>query len=217
VSVQLKEKIMRFLQHQEHTDSYLRPRHPFVAVHDIIVSVAAIFLVLVTDGWLQAYFVVVVAMFATSALHHSLSLREWHHRIDRSMIQIMIAGTPMPYTEVILENGYGLWFALLWAWAGLSVIIKLTSGYLIGEGLLPAFVYVVTGALAITVMFSIDMGSNNWTFLFWSGVALYFLQFLSYNLKWFDVFPGKFGYRESQHLILLLAVMCHTVAGIKYS
>lgn len=194
---------MHYLDHKEHAESWLRPRHPFVAVHDTTIAGIALYLAVVSDGWLQPYFVVVVAMFSTSALHHWLPLREWHHRVDRSMTQIMIAGTPLPYTEIIRDSGYVLWLAVLWIWAVVSVTIKLTSGRLIGEGVVPASVYVVTGVLAVAVMLPVDKGSGGWTFLFWSGVGLYLLQFLSYNLRWFDVFPDKFGYRETQHVILL--------------
>ena len=64
---------MSFLQHKEGVKSWFRPRHPFVAVHDVVIAGAALVLVGVTEEWTRLYFVVLLLMFAASALHHWLS------------------------------------------------------------------------------------------------------------------------------------------------
>lgn len=207
---------MKFLRYQEGYKLWWRSRHPFVAFHDIVVTISALFLVSISQGWLQLYFFVVTAMFATSGLHHWLPYQSWHHRLDRSMILIMIAGTPLPYTEYILGSGGGWWFLILWLWTLVFMFVKIVFGRLMYQGLLPSSVYAVTGLLAVVVMLPVDLQSFWWFILFWFGVGLYGLQLFSYNQKWFDFYPEHFGYREVQHLILLAAVGCHTFAAFHY-
>jgi hemolysin III len=203
---------MNYLKYEESVKKWYRPRHPFVAAHDLVVVVVVTIFSLITSSWQQLYFLVVVAMFAVSSLHHWLPYESWHHRLDRSMIQIMIAGTPLPYTIEIIGNGDFMLLVLLWGSAVLFFIIKIVFGYLTRQGFWSAAVYVVTGLLAVAVMIPVQSKSIFWTVIFWSGVGIYALQLLSYNRKWFDFFPERFGYREVQHLMLLAAVCCHAVA-----
>ena len=128
----------------------------------------------------------------------------------------MIAGTPLPYAEYIFGNGQSWWFAALWFWAVVFVFMKIVSGRLMYQGFWPSVVYVVTGLLAVVVMVPVTLQSLGWTALFWLGVGFYALQLISYNRKWFDFYPERFGYREVQHLILLAAMGCHTIAALLY-
>jgi hemolysin III len=207
---------MGFLQHQEGVKSFYQPRHPFVALNDMAIVSSALLLVYVTDDWLRLYFVVVVVMFTASALHHWLSNQNWNYRLDRSAIQVMIAGTPLPYAEYIFANGDAWWLLMLGSWAAVFVVAKALFGKLMYQGFWPSVVYVVTGLLAVVVMVPVSLQSIWWSIIFWLGVGLYVLQLFSYNRKWFDFFPERFGYREVQHLILLVAVGCHALAALLY-
>jgi hemolysin III len=207
---------MTFLQYEEGSKSNYQPRHPFVALHDVFIAFIAIGLIFVTVDGVRLYFVAVTLMFAVSALHHWLPYQTWHYRLDRSAIQIMIAGTPLPYTEYIVANGNELLLTVLWLWALAFVLVKIFLGRLMYQGFIPSVVYTVTGLLAVMVMLPVSLGSIWWGLIFWLGVALYGLQLFSYNKKWFDFYPERFGYREVQHLILFVAVMCHTLAALIY-
>lgn len=208
---------MKCLQYEEGAKPWCRPRHPFVSWHDIGIASFAFVFVYFTENWLRWYFVVVAVMFAISALHHWLPNRGWHYRLDRSAIQVMIAGTTLPYTEYIFANGAGWWFGVLWIWALVFILIKIVFGKLMCQGLWPSVVYAGTGLLAIIVMLQAGLQSQWWLTLFWLGVGLYGLQLFSYNRKWFDFYLGKFGHREVQHLILLAAVSCHSFAALCYT
>lgn len=207
---------MSILEYQEGVKKSYRPRHPFVAVHDIAIAIGALFFIFATEDWSRLYFVVVLVMFFASALHHWLPYRQWHHRLDRSAIQVMIAGTPLPYVEYIFGNGDSWWFVVLWLWAIVFVVVKIVSGRLMYQGFWPSLVYAVTGLLAVVVMVPVNLDSFWWSSLFWLGVGLYGLQLFSYNRKWFDFYPERFGYREVQHIILLAAIGCHTLAALLY-
>lgn len=207
---------MRFFRYEEGVKSWLRPRHPFVSLHDIVVVCLASYLVLITERWVRLYFVVVVLMFAVSALHHWLPSRGWHDRLDRSAIQMMIAGTTLPYAEDILANGGGWWLGVLWLWATVLILIKIAFDTLLSKGVWLPRVYVITGVLAVVAMTPVGLQLELWAILFWLGVGLYTLQLISYNKQWFDLHLNAFGYREVQHLILLLAVGCHSFAALSY-
>ncbi len=204
---------MRALAYQEDVKAWFRPRHPVVAMHDSVVAIGALCLALTAETWLQYYLCIVGLMFGVSALHHWLPYAAWHHRLDRSMIQIMIAGTPLPYVPEIVTAGTVWWLVALWIWALGFLALKLLAGQLMYRGLWPAVVYAVTGLLAVGVMWPVRVDEAGWATLFWLGVVLYALQLVSYNRKWFDVVPRHFGYREVQHLILLGAVSLHVYAA----
>jgi hemolysin III len=208
---------MRFFEYEEGIKHWCRPRHPFVSLHDITIVCLALFFVYATEDWLRLYFVIVAVMFAISALHHWLPDQRWHCRLDRSAIQIMIAGTTLPYAEYILASGGGWWFGMLWVWATVLMLIKITFGSLMSHGWLPPMVYVVTGLLAVMVMVPVGLQLESWAILFWLGVGFYTIQLIPYNKKWFDFYLEKFGYREVQHLILLVAVGCHSFAALSYA
>lgn len=208
---------MNIIKYTECNKAWYRPRHPVVALHDIGLVGMALALTNITSGYLQTYFFVVAAMFAVSAIHHWLPYHEWPHRLDRAMIQVMIAGTTLPYTQTLVENG-GRWLLMvLWVWALTFFSIKLMFGCLMYRGVFPSCVYVVTGILGIVAMSSVGIPSTWWLVAAWLGVTLYALQLFVYNLQWLDFYPERFGYRESQHLILLMAVSCHTIAAFIYA
>jgi hemolysin III len=211
-----KEKDMSLLQYEEGVKTWHRPRHPLVALQDMVIVSLALCLINLTENWTEWYFIAVAVMFTVSTLHHWLSYQSWHHRLDRSAIQIMIAGTPLPYVEYIFANGDGWMFGFIWIWVAVFISAKIIFGRLMNRGLWPSVVYAATGLLAVTVMAPVELQSSTWGILFWSGVGLYALQLFSYNRKWFDFYPEKFGYREVQHLILLVAVGCHASAAIRY-
>ena len=70
----------------------------------------------------------------------------------------------------------------------------------------------LAGVGSITIMTSVSVYVAIWYVLFWAGVALYALQFISFNLKLFDWWPNYFGYREVQHVLLAGAFAAHAVA-----
>jgi len=207
---------MRFFQYEEGIKSWRRPRHPFVSLHDIAVVCLALFFVFMTERWVRLYFVVVVVMFTISALHHWLPNSGWHYRLDRSAIQIMIAGTTLPYAEDILASG-GWWFWILWIWAAVFILLKIMFDKLWSESVWLPRVYFITGVLAVFAMAPVGLRWEGWAILFWLGVGLYTLQLFSYNKQWFNFHLDAFGYREVQHLILLMAVGCHTFAALSYA
>lgn len=202
------------LRYREGEKTWWQPRHPFVAVHDLVLVMMSGALLMFANGvWTQGYFLVTMIMFGVSALHHWLRYQAWHHRLDRAMIHIMVAGTTLPYTELVLVNGGGVWLVVLWGWATVFVIAK-SFGRLISQGVLPAVVYTVTGGVAVVVMLPIHTKFEPlfWLACFWVGVVVYSVQQLTYSCRWFDVYPQRFGFREVQHLLLAGAFGLHAIA-----
>ncbi len=193
----------------------LRPRHPIVCFLDIIgIVVALFFLSQSTHIAVQSYLLSIVLLYFFSTLHHWTLYNDWSRRLDHIMIFVVIAMTAMPY--------WGGFPALKWTPAGpiliaviiiFGVIAKLISYF---PKVFSAVLY--TAASLPMVSYFIWNWSNvpePFNILWICGIGLYFFQMLIYTFSWFDFKKELFGFREVQHIILLVATTLHSSVALK--
>lgn len=156
------------------------------------------------------YGLTMVAMFATSALHHVTRAREGiFRRLDMTAIYLFIAGTYTPFCVLVLPSRLG-WavLALVWTLALAGIVLRwlrpvtpawLTIGLYLGLGWMGAL-----GAIPVYAALS------------WSGIALlvgggvvYTVGAIVYATRRPDPWPDVVGYHGLWHVFVLVAVALH--------
>lgn len=192
----------------------LRPRHPIVAIIDIVFAVI-IFFTLFTDlRWFEfAYLVSVLTMFAFSSFFHWVPHTEVNRRIDHALIYLLIACTVLPYWEYLHEAGKEGILFMLFITAVIGSLNKLFNG--ISSRVVSSVMFSIVGLLSVFTMAGVpERVGTHVASLFWIGVALYALQQLIYTKKMLDIAPDLFGYREIQHFVLVCAASLHTAVVV---
>lgn len=154
-----------------------------------------------------------VFLFTMSTLHHGLQASERVNRVfrtlDYSAIFGLIGGTVTPICLVLYRNIYG-WsvFGVVWALAALGITLRavwhqlprhITNTLFIVLGWLPVPLVLIggtalpAGALALLVL----------------GGMLYTAGFVLYVSERPNPLPGKFGFHELWHIVVMLAAACH--------
>lgn len=205
---------MTSLSHNEQTTSIFRPRHPIVCYIDIVgVAIVLFFLSWNKSVAVNLYLLSVLVMYFFSILHHWLPHAEWRQKIDHMMIFIVITMTMMPY-----------WTGpLVFEWAPLGPIIILgvmiigvtIKWFSIMPARLSALMYVAAALPGIVdFLWSWYLLPTPWNVLWVIGLFLYAAQLLIYTFRWVDLKPSLFGFRETQHCLLLLAITSHVAVAI---
>jgi len=161
-----------------------------------------------------------VSLFTSSALHHGVNGSEkTNHRLrqlDYFAIYLMIAGSLTPFCLVLLRNSTG-WtiLALVWFLAVIGIILK---------ALFPrtpkwatTLLYLLMGWLGVLIFYPICK------LIHWEGLAflgaggiLYTVGSLIYLLEKPNPVPGKFGFHEIWHLLVLTSATSHFCAIFFY-
>ena len=203
------------LAHQEIGCSLLRPRHPGVCMLDLL-GLA------ITLGLLATYpqkFVFAVLpgsialLYAVSCVYHWFPVNGVRQKADYFMIAVVIAATYMPFwgnRDVLPTSIADPRLALLGAIFLGTCTTRLSPWRSVER--VGGFLYLVLGLFGTVVSFN---ELPHWISLpgavmFQTGSVLYFVQFLVYAAKRPNPWPGRFSYREVQHIVLLVATTPHS-------
>lgn len=191
--------------------SWWYPRRPLVALPDLVVAVATLWLLIQSQwGFYTAlYLVVASAQFFVSGVHHWLPRAVWHHTLDRIAIHWMIVITPLFFWNGMPE---GIWFVWQMLALGFATVgtLGLCVGRLLHKGFWPSLFYAAPFLFGVLSLTGVELPSSQGSLLLWLGVELYLLQGIIYNFSW----PNVRWHRVVQHLVLYAAFACHLAAGL---
>lgn len=156
------------------------------------------------------YGVTLIAMFASSALHHVACRDDGALRkIDMTAIYLLIAGTYTPFCLLALPPAWG-WslFAVVWALAGGGIALRWTlpkTPRWITVGL-----YLGLGWMAVVALVPFAQ-SVAWkgVFLLATGGIIYSVGAVVYARKRPDPWPRIVGYHGVWHVFVLLGALSH--------
>ena len=181
-------------------------------------------IVLLIVGWstpakiisLLIYGLSLIAMFSASATYHMVHAKEKVllilRKLDHSAIYLLIAGTYTPFC-VNAFDGFWKWgmLSIIWTLAIVGIIIK--AVYIKAPRWLNAGIYVVMGWLCVGAAGQMLAVLPAWVFgWLLAGGVIYTLGAVVYITKWFNFWPGVFGFHEVWHIFVLLAALAHFVA-----
>ena len=161
----------------------------------------------------SVYGTAMVLLYTSSGLYHGLRLSQEGtrrmRRLDHIMIYLLIAGTYTPVCLVPLRGPWGFsLLAAVWTLALAGVFFKLW--WLEAPRWLSTGLYLGMGWLALVAVYPLVKGLP-WGGLAWLGAGglCYSLGALVYARKRPDPWPGRFGFHEIWHLMVLAGSFCH--------
>jgi hemolysin III len=161
----------------------------------------------------SVYGTAMVLLYTSSGLYHALRLSQegtrLMRRLDHIMIYLLIAGTYTPVCLVPLRGPWGFsLLAAVWTLALAGVFFKLW--WLEAPRWLSTGLYLGMGWLAVVAIYPLVKGLP-WGGLAWlaAGGLCYSLGALVYAQKRPDPWPGRFGFHEIWHLMVLAGSFCH--------
>lgn len=159
------------------------------------------------------YGVTLVGLFTFSTLHHGLNMSDRTNQLLRTFdylaVFTLIGGTVTPLVLLQYRTAVG-WavFGAVWGICALGITLRatfhtlpkyFTNTLFIVLGWMPAVLVLVggvrwlPGALALLV----------------AGGLLYSVGFLCFVIEKPNLWPGRFGFHELWHIIVVLAALCH--------
>lgn len=161
-----------------------------------------------------------VCTFVFSALHHGVNgSPQTNHllrQFDYFAIYIMIAGTFTPFCLVLLRNPLG-WTVLgiVWGLAIMGIILKAFVPHV--PKWVSLFMYIGMGWLSVVIINPLYQAVH------WEGIFVLFLGGffftvggLIYGLEKPNPFPGKFGFHEIWHCLVLCGAASHFYLMARY-
>jgi hemolysin III len=165
---------------------------------------------------LLVYGISLIAMFSASATYHMVRAKDKVllilRKLDHSAIYLLIAGTYTPFC-VNAFDGFWKWgmLSIIWSLAAIGIIIKVF--YIKAPRWLNAGIYVVMGWLCMGAAGQMLATLPTWVFAWLlAGGILYTLGAAVYITKFFNFWPGVFGFHEVWHIFVILAAAAHFVA-----
>jgi hemolysin III len=165
---------------------------------------------------LLIYGLSLIAMFSASATYHMVQAKDKVllilRKIDHSAIYLLIAGTYTPFC-VNAFDGFWKWgmLSIIWTLAIVGIVIKVF--YIKAPRWLNAGIYVVMGWLCVGAAGQMLAVLPAWVFAWLlAGGIIYTLGAVVYITKFFNFWPGVFGFHEVWHIFVLLAALAHFVA-----
>lgn len=165
---------------------------------------------------LLIYGISLIAMFSASATYHMVHAKEKVmlilRKIDHSAIYLLIAGTYTPFCVNAFE-GFWKWgmLSIVWSLAIIGIVVKVF--YIKAPRWLNAGIYVVMGWLCVGAAGQMLAALPAWVFgWLLAGGIIYTLGAVVYATKFFNFWPGVFGFHEVWHIFVLLAAAAHFVA-----
>jgi hemolysin III len=192
-----------------------------------VVALAGVIALLVTgrstvgkEISLLIYGCTLVLLFSASATYHlvkgSPRLLGVLRKVDHAAIYLLIAGSYTPFCYNMF-SGFWQWglLAIVWSLALVGVILKVF--FIKAPRWLNATIYLVLGwlvILAVREMLAVlPLGALIWLL---AGGLLYTLGAVIYATKIFDFIPGRFGFHEVWHILVILGAVAHFAAVILY-
>lgn len=154
-----------------------------------------------------------LSLFVFSTLHHGLDASERVGHVMRTFdylsIFVLIAGTTTPIALLLYQNVFG-WsvLAVIWTIAALGITLRaiyrtlpkyITSTLFIVMGWIPALLIVFGGV-------TLPLGG---LLLLITGGIIYSAGLVLFALERPNPLPGKFGFHEIWHIMVVLAALCH--------
>jgi hemolysin III len=165
---------------------------------------------------LLIYGISLIAMFSASATYHMVRAKDKVllilRKLDHSAIYLLIAGTYTPFC-VNAFDGFWKWgmLSIIWSLAAIGIIVKIF--YIKAPRWLNAGIYVVMGWLCVGAAGQMLAALPVWVFTWLIiGGVVYTLGAVVYITKFFNFFPGVFGFHEVWHIFVILAAAAHFVA-----
>jgi hemolysin III len=165
---------------------------------------------------LLVYGVSLIAMFSASATYHMVQAKDRVllilRKLDHSAIYLLIAGTYTPFCVNAFE-GFWKWgmLSIIWSLAAIGIIVKVF--YIKAPRWLNAGIYVMMGWLCIGAAGQMLASLPTWVFIWLiTGGIVYTLGAVVYITKFFNFWPGMFGFHEVWHIFVILAAAAHFVA-----
>jgi hemolysin III len=161
-----------------------------------------------------------VALYAASALYHSLPLGPIGvarlMRLDHMMIYVLIAGSYTPFCLVAFHGGWR-WGLLGGIWALAAGGIGLKVCWMHAPATLSTAIYIVMGWLA-TLALPAFLATMPLAGLAWvaAGGGVYTIGALVFALKRPRLRPGVFGSHALWHLLVIAGSACHVWAVARY-
>jgi hemolysin III len=154
-------------------------------------------------------------LFAASTLHHSITTtQEWEEffqTLDYLAIFPLIGGTFTPLCLVLLVNTTVGWtfFSVVWVLCIFSMIVLIKHFVKIPKWLTMTM-YVTLGWMGafLTYFLAPILGISGIVWMMTGGV-LYTVGGIIYTCERPNPLPGKFGFHEIWHLMVILAAACH--------
>ena len=169
-----------------------------------------------SDPWklvgLSVYGLSLVTLFAASSLHHGLDLspraNEALRTLDYDSVFFLIAGSLTPIVLVLYRNLYG-WTVLGAVWLIAAVGIVLRSVWRRTPKFVTNTLYIALGWMSVVLLgggLSLPLGAM---VLLGAGGVVYSLGFLVYVVERPNPMPGRFGFHEIWHLLVMAAALLH--------
>jgi len=186
----------------------------------IVLWTAARGRVAVEASALLIYGLSLVTLFLASGLYHAaragqamvLALR----RLDHAAIYLLIAGTYTPFCVLAME-GFWRWgfLTLIWTLAFLGIVVKMAVIH--APRWISGGMYLAMGWLALAAVGEmlrvLPPGALAWLL---AGGLIYTFGAVVYATKIFNFWPGRFGFHEVWHVLVLLGALAHFIAIAGY-
>jgi hemolysin III len=167
------------------------------------------------DPWkivgLSIYGASIILLFVSSSVHHGLDhsprVNEILRTLDYDSVFFLIAGTVTPLVLVLFRNVYG-WtvFGAVWAIAVIGIVLRSLVRHL------PKYVtntlYITLGWLTILIAGAgpLPLGA---VLLVGAGGLVYSAGFVLFVIERPNPWPGRFGFHEVWHFLVIVAAFLH--------
>lgn len=166
------------------------------------------------------YGMTLLLLFMSSVLHHGVNgsarVKQTLRVMDYAAIYLLIAGTLTPVTMVLIRNAYG-WtvFGVSWGIAITGIAFK-ASNPEHGKGI-SSTLYLTAGWLTLFTAIPVLRATG------WAGMGLLALGGVLYStgavifaLEKPNPIPGRFGFHEIWHLMVIAAAAVHYLFMLLY-
>lgn len=168
------------------------------------------------DPWkivaLGIYGLSLVALFASSALHHSIDgsprLNAVLRTLDYDSVFLLIAGSLTPLVLVLFRNVYG-WAVLGAVWVIAIAGIVLRSVWRQVPKYVTNTLYIALGWMTVLLLGAASNLQPGAMALMAAGGAVYSIGFVIYVIEKPNPWPGVFGFHELWHVLVVLGALLH--------
>lgn len=159
------------------------------------------------------YALSLLTLFVFSTLHHGLNISARVENVMRTLdytsIFVLIVGTTTPIAVIIYHNIFG-WSVLAVVWAIAALGITLRAAYPELPKYITSTLFIVMGWLpALLILFGgVALPIGAFTLLIIGGL-IYSGGLVLFALERPNPIPGKFGFHEIWHIMVVVAALCH--------
>ena len=168
------------------------------------------------DPWkivaLGVYGLSLVALFASSALHHAINgsprVNAVLRTLDYDSVFLLIAGSVTPLVLVLFRNVYG-WAVLGAVWVVAIAGIVLRSVWRQVPKYVTNTLFIALGWMTVLLLGAASDLPPGALALMASGGVVYSAGFVIYVIEKPNPWPGVFGFHELWHLLVIIGALLH--------